>query len=746
LLAATFLSLSNAYAATNIKDIQVVGNQRIESSTIISNIGVEVGESADQEELDRAVKKLFATGYFADVNARFEGSSLIIAVVENPVINKVSFEGNDDIEDKILNEITTIRPRQVYTLTKVKQETKTLYEVYRLKGFFGAKITPKIIRRDQNRVDIVFEIEEGEPTKVERIIFVGNKVYGHSKLEETIMTKENRWYRFFATSNTYDPDRMAYDQELLRKFYLSQGYADFQVKSAVAELTPDQKEFYVTFTLDEGERYRFGKIDITTKVEKLDVSRLLGDLTMSEGDWYSSTQVDRTIETLTHELGNMGYAFVEVVPRIEKDAKTKVININFEIFEGPRVYIDRITIDGNLRTDEDVIRRELLLFEGDAYNAHFIKQSERRLYALGFFKKVDIKQEPSDSPDKVNLRISVDEEESTGELWLAGGYSTLDGPIGDVGIRERNFIGRGQDVMAKFTLAQKRQQFDFGFTEPYFLDRRLRAGFDVFSMQSKGRFNSMFEHERIGFNLRLGYNLTEYLTQQLMYTLRTDRIKDLSPGRSVFIRAQQGNATTSMVSQTLLYDRRDNPRTPTSGYYLGLTNSFAGVGGNVRYLKNDVFVGHFTPIADDIVLGISGSAGVMGGLGKNIRTVDRYSMGEIGSLRGFRSSGAEPREIISGDSLGGRKYYQGSIEGEFPIGLPNELGVKGALFADIGAAWDAEEKGPTVRDTAAPRASVGAGLSWRSPVGPLRIDFAQAVKKENFDREKTIHFGVTQRF
>jgi outer membrane protein insertion porin family len=740
-------SLVNAKAAFSVVGgVEIVGNERIETATILSNIKIHPGETVSQDQLDEAVRKLFETGYFSDVKISLKGNNVIIAVVENPIVNQLAFEGNKEIDDKLLREQIKLKPRQVYTLTKLNSDTKIIYDLYRLKGYFGATVTPKIIRRDQNRVDVIFEVNEGESTKVQQIVFVGNKMFSSSKLETILQTKETRWYRFFSTDDNYDADRMAYDQELLRVFYLENGYADFRVKSAVAELTPDQKEFFITFTLEEGERYKFGKLKINSKIPKVEPAELYNLLTIHEGDWYSSKAVEKTISAMTETIGNAGYAFVDVHPKIDRSVENHIISINFEITEGPRVYIDRILISGNYRTDEDVIRRELLLFEGDAFNAHKLKQSERHIKNLGFFKKVAIKQEPSDAPDKVNLIIDLEEEESTGEFSVSGGYSTSDGILGDIGVRERNFLGRGQDVHANFTLSKRRRQFDVGFTEPYFLDRPLAAGIDFFNSRTAKHFGSSFEHQRTGTNLRLGYHLTENLSQTVAYTIRTDRISGVRNSASRFIREQAGSATTSMVSQGLLYDRRDSIMDPTEGYYMSIQNQFAGVGGDVRYLKNDVNGGYYVPITEGWVLGLGATGGIMHGLGKKVRIVDRYDLGGDGSLRGFRVNGVGPRDKATRDSLGGFNYYTSTAELLFPLGLPNEFGIKGSVFTEAGSLWGTKEPRNEVLDKSSIRASVGAGISWRSPIGPIRIDIAKAVKKEKFDSTRTIHFGFGTRF
>ncbi|MGB0935063.1 MAG: outer membrane protein assembly factor BamA [Alphaproteobacteria bacterium] len=735
-------------AANVVKNIVVNGNQRIETSTITSKINVDEGDSVTQEKLGNMVSDLFRTGYFADVDVDMKGSTLMINVVENPIVSQIFFEGNDELDDDILMENIRLQPRVVYTVAKLKDDTKTISDIYRIKGHFAAKVTPQIIRREQNRVDIVFKIDEKEATKVEKIIFIGNDSFSSGKLNEVIMTKESRWYRFFSSTDTYDPDRMAYDQEKLRQHYMHHGYADFRVKSAVAELTPDHKEFFITFTLHEGERYQYSNVNVVSNIGDIDASLLESFVTMKAGDWFSSSEVDDVVKDINRFMGKNGHPFVKINPIKKLDRVNHTVDLTFEVNQGPRLYVGRISIAGNLRTDSDVIRRQMLLFEGDALNDFLLKQSELRIKALRFFKDVKIKQQAGETPDLVDLVIELDEEESTGEMWIAGGYSTAEGVVGDVGYHEANFLGRGQDLRVKFSLSKKRENFDISFTEPHFLDRNIAAGFDVYNYASKRYFDSSFEHKRTGVDLRFGYYLADYLSQNWRYTIRQDKVTGIRLGASRFIIRESGSAITSMITHTLIYDRRDSVVNPTKGYYVGMTNQVAGLGGDVRYFKNEGFGGYFITFFEDVVLGLTGSTGFVEGFGNDdVRIVDRFNMGGDGSLRGFRESGAEPRDMLSLDPLGGKKFYLATAEAVFPIGLPNEFGIKGSVFAEMGSAWDVEEPAAFIRnDSASPRAAVGVGLSWNSPIGPLRIDFARAIRKRDSDRTKTIHFGMSTRF
>lgn len=736
---------SSVVAATVLQDIKVDGNKRIESSTILSNCGLTIGESVGSEQLDEAVRKLFDSGYFADVKVDLQGQTAVIKVEENPIVNRIYFEGNKEFDDATISKQIRLQPRQIYTVAKLKQDTKTLHDMYRIKGHFGAKVTPKIVRQDQNRVDVVFEVVEGGSTKVAQLIFIGNKHLTSSTLKRVVNTRESKWWRFFSTDDSYDPERLSLDQELLRRHYLESGYVDFQVKSAVAELTPDQKEFFITYTLDEGERYTFGKVDVDLQVPKIDVEALREYVLVREGDWYNTKDMDKTIKGMTEYLGSHGYAFVDIKPNVNQNREDKKIDITFEVMEGPKSYIDRIIITGNVRTNEDVIRRELLVYEGDAYNSYNIKRSKQRVSNLGFFKEVKLKERPAEASDKVDLIIEVDEEESTGELWIAAGYSTSEGILGNVGIKENNLMGRGQTAHLQSTVSAKKQQIDFGFMEPHFLNRNINAGFDIFTSQSKQYFSSSFQSKRTGLNLKLGYELTEYLTQAWTYSIQYDQIDAVRRNASIFIRNQPKKSTLSSLSHKLVYDRRDDRFEPTAGYFLGMTNEVAGIGGNVKYLRNDFSGAYYYSIAEHWILTLSGSGGIMNGFGgKTVRIADRFTMGGDGSLRGFRESGAETRDRRTHDPLGGLKYYLGTVELEVPLepfGIPSDFGMKSHLFTDIGAAWDSKFSKSLVYDTASPRLSVGFGISWRSPLGPLRIDFADHQKSKKFDRHKTIHFG-----
>lgn len=734
-----------------VDQIVIEGAQRIEPATIRSYLTIGPGDTFDPVELDESLKSLFATGLFADVTLRRQGNALVVTIVENPIINRIAFEGNRRIDDDVLESEVSSRPRVVYTRTRVQNDVARILEVYRRGGRFAATAEPKVIQLEQNRVDLVFEIDEGPLTTIQSISFIGNAAFSDSTLRDQIQTEESAWWQIFATSDTYDPDRLAFDRELLRRFYLSEGYADFRVISAVAELTPDREGFFVTFTVDEGERYRFGTIDIVSLLPNLDVEQLRDVATTREGDWYSSVAVEETIERLVAAIADLQYAFVEVQPLVTRDREELLINITYEIDEGPRVFVERIDIIGNVRTIDRVIRREIELVEGDAFNASRLERSEANIRNLGFFERVDVNAIPGSAPDRTVIEVEV-AEQSTGELALGAGFSSVDGPLGDVTLRERNLLGRGQDLRLRATLSGRGSQLDLSFTEPYFLERDLSAGFDLFRISRDNEDESSFEERTIGFGLRAGYPLADRLRQTLRYRLESRDIRDVDDDASIFVRSQEGETISSVVGHTIRYDRLDSRIDPTDGYSLRFGNDIAGLGGDVRFLRTTAGANYFVPVFEGVVLSLSAEGGYIFGLDDDVRINDRFFVGGA-NLRGFQTAGIGPRDISTDDALGGNEYVVGSVELSFPIGLPEELGVKGRTFSDFGTLTgldvspEEEALGSSdLVDDPSLRLSVGAGLSWASPFGPLRIDFAVPLLKEDFDREENFRFSFGTRF
>ncbi|MBI3516909.1 MAG: outer membrane protein assembly factor BamA [Proteobacteria bacterium] len=753
-----------------MQTIRIEGSQRIEPDTIRSYLTLKVGDNFDTAEIDKSLKTLFATGLFADVTIARQGVDLVVRVVENPIINRIAFEGNRKLEDKTLLDEVQLRPRVVYTRTKVQNDVKRILDLYRRNGRFAATVEPKVIQLPQNRVDLVFEINEGTRTGISRITFVGNRQFSDGALRGAIQTVETRWFRFLSSDDSYDPDRVTYDRELLRRFYLKNGYADFKVLSAVAELAPDQGSFYLTFTIDEGERYRFGKIDVSTTLKNLDIEALNSELQTEEGDWYDAEKIDDTIKRLSDQVGNLGYAFVEVEAVVKRDRQARTIGLTYEIREGPKVFVERIDITGNVRTLDKVIRREFRLVEGDAFNTAKLRRSQQRIRNLGFFKKSDVNNVAGSTPDKTVIQVNV-EEQSTGELTVGAGYSSAESVIGEITLRERNLLGRGQDLRISTTLSTVRQQYDLSFTEPYFLDRNVAAGFDMFHIRRNLISTSQYEFATTGGRPRLGYQLTERLRQTIGYTIREDNVFNIQPTASRFIQDQAGDFVSSIISQDLVYDHLDNRLEPTGGYYIGLGTDLAGLGGDIKFARLRNRVAYYIPVAPpEYVLSVRGESGFIMGLGQTfgstradafgvqtatpdqtVRINDRFFPGGE-NFRGFRLGGAGPRDAVSKDALGGRRYYVGTVELTVPLGLPKELGINGRIFSDAGLATDAglpktnSAGNVLVLDSGNVRASAGVGISWKSPFGPIRIDLAQPIIKDAGDVKELFRFGFGTRF
>ena len=729
----------------SVSEVVVEGTQRIDPETVRSYMAIKQGDPLDPKKVNESLKSLFATGLFADVTIRQEGQAVVVQVVENPIINRIAFEGNKELDDDTLRVEVQLRPRVVFTRTKVQGDVKRLLELYRRSGYFAASIEPKVIQLAQNRVDLVFEIHEGKETSIRSVVFVGNRFFSDSALRGVIQTKESRWYRFFSSADTYDPDRLTFDRELLRRHYLENGFADFRVVSAVAELTPDQKNFFVTFTVEEGERYKFNKIEVTSRIKEIDPKDLQPLIKIEPGSWYSVSKVDDGVLALTNYAGERGFAFVEARPIVNRDREGQSIDITFELQEGPRVFVERIDIRGNVRTLDSVIRREFRLVEGDAFNAAKLRRSRQRIQNLGYFAKVEVANVPGSEADKTVVQVDV-EEQSTGELSLGLGFSTTEGGLLDIGLKERNFLGRGQDVRVGFALSQRSQNFDLGFTEPYFLDKDISAGVDLFRTARDNTDESSFKSKRLGTGVRLGYEITEYWSQRLRYLVRQDEVEDVDGDASVFIRLQEGKAITSMIGQDLTYDLRNNKQEPTEGFIGKLTTDLAGLGGDTRYFRSRVSSAVYYPIAPQWIFSVSGEVGHIFDLGKDVRISDRFFLGGD-NLRGFEFAGVGPRDKSSSDALGGKTMMTGTVELGFTFGLPEELGFSGAIFSDIGTLIDPVEEGSSlINDVSTPRVSGGIGVKWRSPFGPLRLDLALPILKEDFDKEELIRFNFGTRF
>ncbi|MCY4238068.1 MAG: outer membrane protein assembly factor BamA [Rhodospirillaceae bacterium] len=749
IMAATSVGPASAQTRDGfVRNIIVQGTRRIDPQTIAGYLIIKQRDRFDQSKIDESLKALYGTGLFRDVSFRRQGNDLIIRVVENPIVNRVAFEGNVQINNEDLASEANIQPRTVYSRAKVEEAVRRMLAAYRVAGRFAATITPKVIPRSQNRLDMVFEIEEGDKTLVRRVSFIGNKVYSDSTLRDAINTKESAFWRFFGSSDVYDPAKLDADKEILRSFYLDRGFAEFRVLSAVAELSPDRQGFFITITVQEGPRYRFGKLTIESQLRRIDSSRLRGAVKAADGGRYSADKVQRTIVALADVAGSYGYAFVRVLPRVNLNKEAKTAAVTFVVEQGPRVFIERIDIIGNVRTRDSVIRREILVAEGDAFNTTKIRQSRRRLVNTGYFEKVDINRSAGTAPDKVRLTVEVTEK-STGELSIGGGFSTQDGPLGTIGVRETNFLGRGYDLRLSLQLSLRSSQIDFSFTDKHFLERDVAFGVDVFRIDRgyQGNFSqdSSFRVESIGGRLRAGYWLTENVRQSIVYELSNRRVKGVASSASEFIRAERGSSTTSIIGTAVTWDTRDNRFDPTDGFVVRGGSNFAGLGGSEAFYKISSNAGYWMSVSEGWVIWLLGEANHIGGIGQDVRLHERFFLGG-NNLRGFEFGGVGPRDRRTGDSLGANNFWVVTAEMAFPLGLPKELGLKGRVFTDVGSAFGIDVSGPALLDRATPRVTVGFGLSWRSPLGPLRLNFGFPVAKQSLDQTQLFNFRFGVRF
>ena len=783
----TVLSTGAAVAQT-VNSIVVEGNRRVEADTIRSYFRPGPGGRLGPEQEDEALKAMVATGLFSDVRISHSGGRIVVTVAENPVINRVAFEGNKKAKDDQLQAETQSKPRGTLSRPTVQADVQRIIEIYHRSGRFDVSVSPKIIELPNNRVDLVFEIKEGDKTGIKDIVFVGAKAFSHGRLKDVIKTSASNLLSFLQTTDIYDADRIEADRDLLRRFYLKHGYADVRIISAVGEYDAAKKGFVVTFTIDEGSQYRVGTVDVVSNVRAIDPAVLRNQVKLSPGNVYNADLVERSVESMTVQAARQGYAFANVRPRGDRNFETKTINLVFVVEEGARAYIERINIRGNTRTRDYVIRREFDLGEGDAYNRALIDRAERRLKNLNYFKSVKITNEPGSAPDRVVVNVNV-EEQATGEFSVSGGYSTADGLIGEVSIADRNLMGRGNYAKAALTYGERVRGFDLSFVEPFLFGYRMAGGIDLFARKNLASNYISYDSQTIGTNLRLGFALTEEIAFQPRYTFYQQKITlpfqynncqfsnfapatGLAPGTGVNPPAEFGGQDTqvnvpfgcyadgeaslavrkelaagpvnvSLVGYTLSYNTLDNNRAPTSGIFAELRQDFAGVGGDVNFIRTAVEGRTYYEVINDVVAVFKLQAGgITSWGGQQLRMLDSFQMGP-NLVRGFAPAGLGPRDLTVGttnDPLGGSLYWGATVEAQTPLYfLPKDIGIKLAVFADAGSLWDYQ--GPTswnvtgetlqvgLNSPSMIRSSVGVGLLWDSPLGPLRFDLAYPITK-----------------
>lgn len=785
----TGVLVSSPAMAQSVSSIVVEGNRRVEADTIRSYFKPGPGGRLDSGRVDDALKALYETGLFQDVKINQAGGRIIVTVVENQVIGRVAVEGNKKVKDDQLSAEIQSKPRGTFSRPMVQSDAQRIAEIYRRSGRYDVRVVPQVIEQPNNRVDLIFEVTEGNKTGVRSINFVGNSAYSSYRLRDIIKTRESNLLSFLGNNDIYDPDRVEADRDLIRRFYLKNGYADVQVVAALTEYDPEGKGFIVTFKIEEGQQYRVGSVNFRTSIQSLDANSLASLSRVSVGSVYNAEAIEKSVEEMSIEASRRGYAFAVVRPNGERNFEAHTVSIVFTVDEGPRNYIERINVRGNTRTRDYVIRREFDISEGDAYNRALIDRAERRLKNLDYFKTVKITTEPGSSSDRVIVNVDL-EEKSTGEFSVSGGYSTSDGFLGEVSVSERNLLGRGLYAKASVQYGQYARGYSLSFVEPYLLDYRVAFGVDVYQRQQLANSYVSYNTKTAGFSTRLGFQLREDLTLQLRYSLFQQEItlpsqlancnnnpantllpvfntptaaqvaagnllcySDGEASLPVKIELAQGRTLTSALGYTLTFNTLDNNKNPTSGLLVDFRQDFAGVGGDVSYLKSTGDVKYYQPLVADIVGLIHLQGGIMNQLGdKSIRMLDQFQMGPQ-LVRGFAPQGIGPRDITPGttnDAIGGTMYWGASAELQVPFWfLPKEVGLKGAVYADAGSLWS--YKGPTswaqtaetmtFSDSNTIRSSVGVGLIWASPFGPLRFDYAIPTTKGPNDRVQQFRFG-----
>jgi len=744
-----------------IQHIVVSGTQRVENATVLTYIALREGDPYDPAQIDQALKALYDTGLFSDVTFNFDPvtATLTIHVVENPIINQVVFEGNSKITDKDLTKEVQVRARAVFTRAKVQADVQRIVELYRIQGKFAARVDPQIIQRPQNRVDLIFSIKEGETTGIARINFVGNKVFDSDTLKGNIATEESRWWKFLASNDNYDPNRLAFDREQLRRFYVNHGYADFKVVSAVAQLSPNHQDFYVTFTLDEGPKYTFGKVTINSQIKELTENDLRPLVPVSSGDVYSGDAVQKAIDALTNAAGTKGYAFAQVNPRQARDRVKQTIDLAFNIVQGPRVYIEKIDITGNTRTLDRVIRREFRLVEGDAFNQVLVDRSRTRIRGLGFFKDVEVRKTAGTQPDRADVTVTVTEQ-STGSLQLGLGYSSQSNLVGEFSYTEQNLFGRGDFVKAAVTISQISKEYTAAFTEPYFLDRPLAAGVQIFKQQTDYQ-QATYQQDTTGATLSLSFPVSEYSFVGLNYTYEISQVSPFG-GAPLVILLAAGKTYGSIFGYSYSYNTLDDARKPTKGVALSFSQGFAGFGGNLKFINTKATIaGYKSMFADNVVGSLTVNSGYITGYDGQIVPINQRYFEGGDTFRGFKLAGIGPRDIDAPPdqgAVGGNVFAIGTLAARLPSIVPESYGITLGLFTDFGTLGRIDNviractpnttqgQGTCVKDNLAFRATGGVSFAWRSPFGPIQIDLAVPYIKTKYDRSQIIHFSTATGF
>jgi outer membrane protein insertion porin family len=726
-------------SATQVERIQVDGVQRVEVETVLSYLSIKPGQDFAQEEIDASLKTLFHTGLFFDVRIGVHAKTLHVKLVERPIISHIVFEGNDKISDKTLKELIKDRTavRQVLNRAIVQEIAKDIQRAYQARGRFSASVVPQIIRRPENRVDLIFAISEGPIATIKRIVFVGNHRFPNETLLEEISTKEERWWRFWSYDDIYTPERLEVDKRALRQFYRKHGYADFKILSSTAELSIDRKDFFITFVVDEGACYSVHSVSLQSEIKGLHAADFLSCIAIQKGGILDVTCIEKTVTDLEGKVGAQGYAFAEIEPKITLNRKEKTADVVFLIRRGPKNFVQRIDIGGNSRTLDSVIRRELQLHDGDPLNATKMKKSIQNVKDLDYFEDVRVQVDPGSTPNYQAVKIDVDEK-STGGFKFGAGVSTGDGIMGMLGYEERNLLGRGQSVELNFTLARRYRSICFDICQPYFMDRNLLVG-TAFSTYKRDRAQEAgYKGSSHAWDGYLGYPLSEHVWHRLGYKISLDNIEEYGARRRLSYADKErfGRSTCSQTYSVLSYSQLDSKRDPTTGFSCFLKNCFSGIGGNVHFRRHEIGGSYYYPLTDSWVL----VSRLRGGVISGGRLLDRFSLGGD-DFHGFETDGVGPRERTTSEAIYGKYYYIGTFLARVPLGATKELGLRGIVFLEYGSVWGTIFNKREVYDDSKLRMSAGIGIEWFSPLGPISLTLSRVLRKQPYDR--TQEFQIT---
>ena len=724
-----------------IDEIQVQGTQRIDIETVISYSNINIGDRYSEELGNQILKDLFNTNLFSNIEISFEENILNISLKENPTINLVKFSGNSKIKDEDLLIEISLKERSVYSRSKVKKDTERMLSLYQRSGRLSTEIIPKVEMLDNNRLNLTYEIEESDVAEVSKIVILGNNVFSSSKIKSVMKTKEKTLLRFLSSADRYDPDKLEYDKQLVTEFYNNNGYPEFTFVTAIAQLSLNKNDFEIILSVNEGKKYNFGEIKVQSELKKMNSEIIMETLPFKTGDLYDASKIKKSIEQIKNAAELSGYSFIEIIPRLQTDDEQMIVNINFDLNEGPRVYVNKIDIKGNTRTVDKVIRREFSLSEGDAYNKFAINYSRDSIRALNFFSKVDVKEIRTEYQDKLDLEILV-EEKNTGEASLGAGYSSASSTSLNLGLKETNFLGKGQKLNFTSSFSNTRNTYDISFTEPYFNDKQLALTGNLYS-----NFNDPssvnYETEDLGIGINAQFPLSPNINLSTRYSLFTTKVKADSNATN-YERLLAGTDTISIIGYSLKYDKRNSRYKPSRGFIFEVDQDIAGLGGTSYYVKNIVEYNVYKRLSEELIGAFKFQAGNSSGYnGKYAPLSSNFKLGGK-RLRGFKSGKVGPR---TGNSYtGGQYFYLTSLETNIDFNL-DTFDITSTVFLDVGSVWGLENPAySSIDDEHETRSSLGVNFNWDSAIGPINIIYATVLESESNDTTDNLYFDIGYNF